>query len=226
MKIFFTALFMLSWPTPMRGLDLITKELPPAVIHRPYAPEPLVVQGCGVCADNGVTFRLAFGALPEGVRLTPAGYFQGIPKKEGSYFFIVQAANSCQRTRRGYTLRVGGAPILVASESSFEFFHTTGAVMPAPKTFHIAANWHDMPYQCDAGGANWLDWRPMRGRTPPEGSPLQGDPVDVYIIPDKLVSGVYRAPLRCTAWGATRDVTVMVTLSVEATEVKSDVRYQ
>lgn len=226
MKIFFAALFLASSALPLHALELITAELPAAILNRPYAPDPLLAQGGGACAENSVTFRVVSGILPDGLRLSAGGYFQGIPRKEGLYSFAVRAANSCQTTTRTYTLRVDGTPILIASEQSLEFYYTTGVTLPAPKMFHVAANWRDMPYQCDAGGVTWLDWRPMAGRTPPEGSPLQGDPVDVYIVPDKLVSGVYRAPLRCTAWQSSRDVTVMVTLTVEATEVKSAVKYQ
>lgn len=199
---------------PAWGLEIVTGELPVAIIGRPYAPEPLSIQGGGMCAENGVSVKVAFGPLPEGVRLTPAGYFHGTPWKEGAYTFIVRAANACQVATRTYTLRVDGAPILVASEEALEFAYTVGAHVPPAQVFHVAANRRDLPYECEAPGSAWLDWRPLRGRTPMEGSSLQGDPVDVLVNVDKVAAGVYRTVLRCTAWQASREARVGVTLTV------------
>src|SRR5215475_12411711 len=122
MGIFFTILLVAlavgPCGVPAFGLEILTRELPVAVLNRPYGAEPLTVSGGGQCTENGPSFRVIAGALPDGLRLTPAGYWEGIPKTEGIYWFTVRVANSCQATSRVYSLRVDGMPILVASEQS------------------------------------------------------------------------------------------------------------
>lgn len=211
MWIFFASLLA----APVGGLEIVTERLPPAVIHRPYTPEPLLIGGGERCTLNNVRVRIAFGRLPAGIRLSAAGLFSGVPLETGDFDFIVRAANDCQSATRAFTLRVRGAPILNASPQSLQFVSTGGGPPPEPQKLLVSADWQDLPYAVHAD-APWLHLEPHSGRTPPPGSALNADPVVVRVDASQLAPGTYFASIKVTAWQAVREVLIPVTLLVRA----------
>lgn len=205
MEFFFLAAF---W------LDFATGPLPRAVVGQPYLPGPIAVQGGARCTNNNVHTRVVMGELPEGITLSAAGYLRGIPRRTGSYSFLVRAGNDCAYSTRLFLLDVDGAPVLHVSEESLRFAVTQGSEAPHPQTFTVAANWRDMPYAIEGDQPEWLELRPLRGRTPLPESPLTGDPVTVHVDPAKLAPGVYRAVLRIAAPQVVEVQTVRIEVTV------------
>lgn len=195
-------------------LEILTTSLPTAVVHRPYSADPVTVLGGGRCTQNSVSMRVATGALPEGLGLTPAGYFKGIPRQAGLFTFQIRAENECQVVVKTFTLRVEGAPLLVAAPEELEFHYTPGGTPPPPQVVRVSSSWEDMAYSIEAEGATWLMLRPLRGRTPFSGSGLTGDPVVVSVVPGKLAPGSYRAFLKVSAWETTNEPRIPVTLVI------------
>jgi len=206
--------FLLVWVAALGAAMEIGGELPVAILHRPYSTEPLVVEGGERCSANNVRFQVSSGRLPAGLRLTSGGYFAGTPRELGAFEIEVRATNNCGHATRGFTLRVDGAPILLLSADSLEFEYTSGGTLPSASLLFVSSSWRDMPYSIEAEGAAWVQLRPLRGRTPTEDTPHQGDPVSVSIDPSKLVPGTYRTYLRATAWQTSNEPAVAVTLVV------------
>ncbi|MBV6430915.1 MAG: hypothetical protein IANPNBLG_01036 [Bryobacteraceae bacterium] len=199
-------------------LEILTAGLPTAAVHRPYSAPPVMVLGGGRCTGNSVSMRVATGALPEGLRLTSAGYFEGVPRQAGLFTFQVRADNECQVVVKTFTLRVEGAPLLIAEPEELEFQYTVGGVLPPPQVARVSSSWRDMAYSIDAEGATWLTLRPLRGRTPVSGAGLSGDPVAVGVDPAKLAPGTYRAFLKVSAWETTNEPRIPVTLVITAAQ--------
>jgi hypothetical protein len=196
-------------------LEILTADLPPAIVGRPYNPEPLIVGGGGACPMNNPSFRILWGDLPAGVRLSAAGYFSGVPRRTGTYPLLIQAASDCARVRREFTLTVGAAPILFLTPAELTIRYRAGGPPPASGTLLVTSSWGDLAYAVDASGADWLSLRPLNGRTPVPGSALTGDPVQVAADPNKLKPGTYRAFVRASAWESLNQPLATVTLIVE-----------
>lgn len=205
--------FLLLLAIPLAAME-ISGELPVALMHRPYAADPLMLLGGERCSANDALFRVVSGRLPEGLRLSSGGYFSGTARKEGNYQFVVRAANNCGYTTRAFTLRVDGAPILLLSAESFEFTYTLGDPPPTPQLLFVKGTWFDLPYFIAAEGSAWITLQPLTGRTPPENSPYNGDPVKVSIDPAKLAPGTYRGYVKATAWQTANEPVLAVTLVV------------
>lgn len=192
--------------------------LPAAILNRPYRQDPLIVGGGGRCTQNNPSFQLATGQLPAGMRLTASGYLEGTPTSVGTYDFSVRVANACNSITRSFSVRVDGRPIFVLSEDSIELDYVVNTPLPAAASFLISSTWNDMPYSAEASGSDWLIISPLAGRTPTSDSPLKGDRVSVSIDPTKLAPGTYRAVIHVTAWDATNQPAITVTLRIHAAE--------
>ncbi len=208
-------LFLLTFfALPVWPLEIVTDSLPVAILHRPYTPEPLRFGGGAQCTTNSPLVRIIRGGLPQGLTLSPAGHFGGIPRQRGVFAFTLEVSNICQRSYKNLILQVDGAPILQVEPESLEVQYRVGDPMPAVLKLLVGSSWHDLPYSIDAEGAKWITLRPLRGRTPVPGDALVFDPVRVSLDPAKLAPGVYRAMIRVTAWGTSNEPEIPVTLTV------------
>ncbi|MBL8230714.1 MAG: hypothetical protein JNL98_19635 [Bryobacterales bacterium] len=198
----------------MRGIEVLTRDLPAAVIHRPYGPDPILVTGGGRCIANNMSFRVIQGRLPDGVSLSSGGYLSGVPRETGTFPFMVRIANECTTIGRSFALRVEGAPILSISPATLHFQYQIGGPLPEPARVLVAASWKDLPYWIEAEGASWVDFRPLLGRTPPEGHAMQADPVLVSVDPSKLKPGVYRTSIRAVTWQGTNEARIPLVLTI------------
>ena len=195
-------------------LEIATIALPTAIVHKPYQPDPVIALGPSRCPQNSVHFRVAFGHLPPGLRLSAGGYLTGTPTQTGNYQFLVRAANDCESTTQVFDLRVDGAPIFVVVPDTLEFEYTINGPLPPPQTVLVASTWLDMPYSIDPVGGGWISAEPLRGRTAIGEGAHSGDPVSIVIDPGKLPPGTYRAHLRISSWQSTNSPTIPVTLKI------------
>lgn len=195
-------------------LEIATIALPIAIVHKPYQPDPVMALGPSRCPLNNLHFRVVYGQLPPGLRLTGAGYLAGTPTQTGVFQFLVKAANDCEYATRAFDLKVEGAPILVHSPEALEFEYTQNGPLPEPQMVVVSSSWPDMPYSIDPVGADWLIAQPLRGRTQLPDGGHSGDPVSIHIEPGKLAPGTYRASLRLSAWQATNSPTIPVILKI------------
>lgn len=101
--------------------------LPQGTEGQPYSYQ---VQTSGGVAP--VSFSLAFGTLPPGLTLNPAGLISGLPTTAGTYSFTVTAADSCsagsQQAQGSFTLVINPASIAGVQ------------VTPVPSLFSIPRN--------------------------------------------------------------------------------------
>lgn len=198
------------------GITIRPEQLAWAVVDRPYAPAPLVVQVDGDCPQTDVHVRVAEGALPEGVLLDPHGWFSGVPRKSGVSRFVIEASNRCAKLRKAYQIVVSGAPVLAAEPRAIELVWTQGSEFPTASV-KIAATWPELAYAVEADPpAPWLKIAPRSGRTAREGASLEADSLALGAIPEKLAPGVYQTQLRISAWDAVNRPTVLVRLHVFA----------
>lgn len=200
------------------GIDFRTAVLPPAILHKPYSPPPLVAMGGGRCVPNIIGFDVIEGRLPKGISLSPAGVFSGMPEEEGVYSLLVRAQNECISYSRKLVLRVEGPPILELSPERLEFHYQPGTALPAAQSLHVSANVPDLAYSIESEGAAWLELRPARGRTPPDGSALRHDMVEVAVDPLKLKPGEYRVRVRAEAWQAANSPSAWITIRITGRE--------
>jgi hypothetical protein len=200
-------------------LDIVTMDLPRAVVGRPYQPALLAVAGGVRCTMNNIGTRVVLGELPPGLTLSMAGYLRGKPVRTGNYTFAIRAGNDCGYTTRAYTLKVDAAPLLHLSVERVAFAWKAGMPAPAAQTFTVASSWPDLPYDVAVdGNAPWLRVRPWRGYTPLPDSGFRADPVTLTVDPARLAPGVYRTELVVSAWEAVEVIRVPVVLTVEAAE--------
>lgn len=85
-----------------------TSPLPNATVGVAYSRQ--------IVANNGPTFSVLNGSLPNGLELSATGLLSGMPMISGSYGFTVLATNVVGATNRAYTLEVLGPPVF-ATES-------------------------------------------------------------------------------------------------------------
>jgi hypothetical protein len=154
------------------------------------------------------------GWLPEGVELNGAGYFEGVPRREGVYPLVVEARNGCDVVRRALKLEVTGAPLFTLIPNEMTLRWRKGDPYPTA-SLKVSATWPELAYAIDVEGATWLDARPLNGRTPYAGAALASDPVELVIDPSRLAPGTHRAVLRISAWQSANRPRVDVTLVVE-----------
>ncbi|MCS7026370.1 MAG: hypothetical protein NZV14_16345 [Bryobacteraceae bacterium] len=197
-----------------QALEIIPSSLPIAVIHRVYGPEPIQVTGGGRCTVNNISFRLIQGRLPEGMWLSSGGYLGGTPREAGQFPFLVRIANDCLVLARSFVLRVEGAPVLQVWPLSLHLQYELGQTPVLAERILIAGSWRDLPYWIEAEDADWIDLRPLLGRTPPEGHALSSDPVTIVLKPSKLKPGIYRTSIRVLAGYGAAEARLPLTLRV------------
>ncbi|MEO8025307.1 MAG: hypothetical protein ABI823_02480 [Bryobacteraceae bacterium] len=211
----FLLLAMLQWPAPARPADLeiLSRELPWAIVDKPYAPIQIEVLDSGRCPVGGLGFAMISGTLPQGVRLSHAGYLTGTPAKVGSYWFAVRAANGCSKATRFLEFRVTGAPVLHVSPDRVRFVIEDGVLRP--QTVRVTASWPKLAYQVTVrSGSEWLKAVPHRGVTPASGGSMDADILELSVDPKGLKAGFYRGEVSISAWEAVDAPTVKVELVV------------
>jgi len=192
------------------AVEILTTQLPQAVVHRAYLAAPLVVSGGAFCPVNNIFTKVVFGELPPGLSLSAAGYLRGIPQRMGSYTFLVRAGNDCSFATRRFTLEVDAAPLLQASQERLVF-----AKLAEPRVFTVSSSWKDMAYGIRMEPAvEWLQVEPLRGRTPVEDSGFVGDQVTVTVDAGKLEPGTYRTSLRVWTWQGANQLVIPVVLEI------------
>jgi BACON domain-containing protein len=195
-------------------IEFITEELPWAVIEKGYSPAPLEVRVSGMCPLGGIGYSVVSGALPPGVQLSRLGYFSGTPVRNGSFNFIIRAANGCAWTGKRFSMVVTGAAVFSVTPARLEFRHTVGADAPAEQVVHVSATWPNLPYQVTVSSADWLKAAPEHGYTPRAGSALAEDLVRVRVDPGRMKPGHYSGSLTISAWQALEAPQVTVELTV------------
>jgi hypothetical protein len=208
--LFPAALVLLTWQVPVAAsgeVELLTEELPWAVVGRAYLPAPLDVRVTGHCPAGGVGFSVVSGVLPPGLKLSRLGYFSGVAAQTGLFEFNVRAVNGCSWAARHFALLVTEPPKLKAT----------------PASIHLTATWPMLAYAVNvtfsSGGNNWLTAVPEHGATSRESVPrrlteVPADEVMLRFNAAGLKPGVYTAQITISAWQA-RSVTVAVNLNVE-----------
>lgn len=198
-------------------LEIAARDLPWAIVDRPYAPLPLEVLDGGRCPVGGLGFATISGALPPGMRLTRAGYLTGTPSKIGHYWFAVRVANGCSKATRWMDLVVSGAPLLQVSPERVRFVSDDGPLRPQP--VRVSASWPKLEYQVSIrSGKEWLKATPRRGVTPKAGDSVDADVLELVVDPKGLKAGFYRGEVVISAWGALDAPVIKVELVVGRAE--------
>ena len=92
------------------GLAIVNPSVKPATVGQPYtdtlATKQVVSLNPLIGPDVQGTWSLQSGALPPGITLSTSGVLSGTPTSEGSYEFVVKAANGSPSDTETYTLTV------------------------------------------------------------------------------------------------------------------------
>jgi hypothetical protein len=215
----------LAWPIlagPTGEVELVTEELPWAVVDRAYLPAPLEVRVTGRCPAGGVGFTVASGALPPGLKLSRLGYFSGVPTQNGLFEFNVRAVNGCSWSGRHFALLVTEPPKLKTRPEQISVDYKLGTT-PPPATLHLTATWPQLAYVATVTygptGSNWLTPVPEHGMTSREAIPrrlaeVPGDDISLRFNVTGLKLGRYEAQLSISAWQA-QTITVPVILNID-----------
>ena len=67
--------------------------------------------------NSTITWSLASGTLPTGLKLTSTGEIYGVPTTDGSYTFTVRATNSYGKTDKQFTIKIGTKPSISTSKT-------------------------------------------------------------------------------------------------------------
>ena len=90
--------------TPVRRLSIAVRTLPQGRVGRPYASRIRALGG-----DSPYRWKRTNGALPPGVRLTPAGRLVGTPRHAGRFRFVLRVADHAGAVRtRSFVLAIVG----------------------------------------------------------------------------------------------------------------------
>ena len=101
------AAFVNAQDTARQPLSILTKELPAGSLWNDYGPVGRT--GVYLRSSGGVggqQWRIAAGALPEGLRLDESGRLWGAPEQSGQFEFTVLLKDSREEARRKFTLTV------------------------------------------------------------------------------------------------------------------------
>lgn len=173
------------------------------------------VVGGGGCPHNLPVLQISGGALPEGLVLSPSGYFSGRAASPGLYQFILRAATDCEVVQQEYTIEVTGAPVLSVEPRAVEISLPHGSAPPDdPLVVQVRSSWGRMAYTADTGDAEWLRATPIRGETPDPHAPVNSDALELHVDPSRLPPGTYRVLMRLSAWRGANAPVVPVTLRV------------
>src|SRR5712691_9630973 len=136
------ALFVLA-PVPALSqrteIELVTEELPWAVVDKGYSPPALEVRVSGMCPLGGVGYAVVSGAPPPGMQLSRLGYFSGTPLRTGSFPFTIRATNGCSWTGKRFIIVVTGAPVISVAPTRLEFRYAAGESPPPEQILHVSA---------------------------------------------------------------------------------------
>lgn len=209
-----TLLCLLGARLPAASFDIQPPRLPPAYLGRPYAGGPLVATWGGLCPSHSVSLQVAGGLLPEGLTLSPAGYFFGVPSAPGNYRFLIRASNACGWSDQEYRLEVTGAPILAVNPAVLDYRILEGQAIPQPVLLRVSSSTASVPYRIEPQEATWLHARPRSGVTPPPGAAFDADIVELFIDTTRLRQGTHRSELRFGAWRAVEAPVVPVSVTV------------
>jgi hypothetical protein len=203
-------------------VELLTEDLPWAVVDRAYSPAPLDVRVTGRCPAGGVGFAVVSGVLPAGLKLSRLGYFSGVPTQTGLFEFNVRAVNGCSWAGRVFSLLVTNPPKLKATPEQLSVASTPGSD-PHGATIHLTASWPRLAYLVSVayaeGGSNWLMAIPEHGATSRESVPRQlsevpSDEIELRFNATGLKPGRYTARVSMVAWQAIPvSVTVILTVA-------------
>lgn len=201
-------------------LEIISREMPRAIVDRAYEPPPLEVQNGGRCPVGGMGYAVISGSLPPGVHLSHAGYLTGTPAKIGSYWFAVRAANGCSRATRWIEVVVTGAPILRIFPDRLRFVVDDGPT--PPQTVRVSSSWPRLEYQVSIKTSKeWLKAIPRRGITPRAGDSMDADVMEISVDAKGMKPGFYRGEVAVSAWGAIEAPVLKVELVVGRSEAGS-----
>jgi len=168
-------------------VELLTEELPWAVMDRAYSPAPLDVRVTGRCPAGGVGFAVVSGVLPSGLKLSRLGYFSGVPTQTGLFEFNVRAVNGCSWAARHFALLVTEPPKLKTSPEHLAVACRPGT-NPALVGIHLTATWPQLAYGANVTyadvGSKWLEAVPAHGMTSKESVPrrLSEVPSDEILV--------------------------------------------
>jgi len=176
------------WATLLLLLPQARAEsLPAAIVHRPFHHQ-LAYTGGMNCTGYHPLFQLAGGALPEGVRLHPDGRVEGKPARIETGLAMVRVSTPCSEAMQEWGWTVRGAPMLFVepAEIQLDSKSTQAAAL-------VSASWHGLAYSITTADGGplppWLTVRPRRGKTPPEGSALTGDRLEISVEPSVAPPG-------------------------------------
>jgi len=215
---------LLGWPLLAWAngeVELVTEELPWAVVDHEYLPAPLDVHVSGRCPAGGVGFSVVSGALPPGLKLSSLGYFSGVPTKTGLFEFNVRAVNGCSWSARHFTLLVTEAPKLTATPEEVAI-EVGDAIVPPSVAIRLSATWPKLSYSVSVAysesASDWLMVIPEQGSTSKESVPrklaeVPGDNISLRFNVLGLKPGRYTARILVTAWQAL-PISVPVALTV------------
>jgi hypothetical protein len=92
------------------GLAIVNESVKPATVGQPYSDTLAAKQVASLNSLTGpdvqATWSLLSGALPPGLRLSPAGILSGTPTAEGSYEFDIRAYKGGPEDTETYALSV------------------------------------------------------------------------------------------------------------------------
>jgi hypothetical protein len=203
-------------------VELVTEELPWAVVDRAYLPAPLEVRVTGRCPAGGVGFTVASGTLPPGLKLSRLGYFSGVPTQYGLFEFNVRAVNGCSWSARHFALLVTEPPKLKMRPEQISVDCPPGA-SPPQAALHLTATWPQLAYLASvtyrSAGSNWLTAVPQHGMSSREAVPrrlaeIPGDDISLRFDVTGLKPGRYEAQLSVSAWQA-QTIVVTIILNID-----------
>lgn len=194
-------------------IEFLTRELPWAVVHRAYAPEPLAVSMTGRCPGGGVGFSVVSGQLPPGIALSSQGYFSGIPSRVGNYSFVIRAVNGCSWVARRFSLTVADPPTLALEPTKVTLAWRSSDSSPPMAVVRISSSWPHLKYRLRTAG-DWLRAMPEHGFAVAQGRSLAMDVIVLRVLGAGLDRGRYVATVEVSAWEA-EPVQLPIELTVE-----------
>ena len=203
-----------AWPAWLSAMTILPRQLPPAIIGKPYSAGPLITTGGEGCTSNFVSLKLVDGALPDGLELSTAGYFSGTTRREGVYRFVLRAANGCGVSDQRYAIEVTGAPIYVVTASHTEVSHQMGG--PEPETIYLRVSGSNpgLAYEVSAPGYPWLRLRQRDGSVPGDGAGFDSDLIEVRLDVDTLWPGRYSVPITVGSWRSANHPAIQLQVEV------------
>ena len=207
------AFLLCGWGAAGQEIEILTRELPWAIVDRPWTPPPLQVRVSGRCPVAALGFSVVGGALPPGVVMSAYGDFSGIPRRMGRFPVRVRVANGCLWTAQLLEIEVTGPPLLRA-EPAQVFFQARQGESPPSHTVQVSGTWPRLPYEI-AKPPPWLRVEPQRGYLPRIGAAVSSDLITLTPDTTTLAPGSHRARIRIYARDAANapEIDVLLVIS-------------